>query len=92
MGRQRVTQVNDVAHLSVLEQRGIALGCNLQNLPLHWGQKDFILTSMHVGSHHLAVDGGMYCRLVFVHLVVGLMRELLVKFFLALVLVVPHQT
>ena len=47
---------------------------------------------MYVRCYHHAVDSGMYLCLIVILLVVSIMFEHLVAFFLVLVLDVPYQT
>ena len=92
---QRVAQVDDVAHLSVLEQGGIAVSGNLLYLPLHRWQQDLVFAGMYVGLHHHAVQRGVYFRLVLVFLIllVGcLVLKHLSAFLQVAVLDIEHQS
>ena len=80
-----VRQVDDVARLSVLEQRGVAAGGDLLNLPLHGRQLDHVLSRVDVGCDLHAVGGGMYPCLVVVFLVMRGVGEHLVALLLAAV-------
>ena len=51
---KRVGQVDDLAHLSLLEQCGVALAVHLLNLPAHGRQLQLVLASRQVGCHHHA--------------------------------------
>ena len=86
-----VRQVQHVAHLSVLEQRGIALGGNLLHLPLDGRQQHAVFTGVCVGRDNHAVQRGVYRGLVVVFLVVGLVRKDLVAGGLLAVLNVEDQ-
>ena len=48
---EAVGQVDDLAHLSLLEQRGIALTVDLLHLPAHRRQHQHVLARRRVGSH-----------------------------------------
>ena len=56
---QAVGQVNHFAHLSVLEQGGVALAVDLLHLPAHGRQQQFVLAGHGVGLHlhALAIHG-----------------------------------
>ena len=90
-----VREVEHVAHLSVLEQRGVALGGDLLNLPLHGWQQHLVFARIGVGRDHHAVDGGVHLGFVFVFLIVIvglLMQEHLVARGLVAVIDVEHQS
>ena len=59
---ERVGQIDDVAGLSVLEERGVALGGDLLYLPLHRRQLHLILARQLVGIDHHAVPLGVDTR------------------------------
>ena len=87
-----VGQVNHVVHLSVLEQRGIALCRNLLNLPFHGWQFHVILSCVHIGGHFHAVLRGVYLSLIGVFLVVCRVDEDLIAGRLLAVGHVEHQS
>ena len=62
--REAVGQVDDVVHLSLLEQCGIALAIYLHHLPAHRRQQHLILTRLHVGPYHHALACGVHLGLV----------------------------
>ena len=84
-------QVDDIAGMSVLEQSGIALGCNLFNLPLYRRQIKLIFTCAHIRFHHFAIERGVHLCLVVI-LVVGRMMEHLVALLELAILDVPYQS
>ena len=89
-----VREVDDIAHLSVLEQGGIALGRDLLNLPLHGRQQHLVFTCIGVGRDHHAVQRGVYVGLILVlavHLAGSLVAEHLVALLQVAVLLVEHQ-
>ena len=51
---KRVGQVDDLAHLSLLEQRGVALAIYLLHLPAHGRQLQRVFARREVGRHHHA--------------------------------------
>ena len=57
---ETVGQVDDLAHLSLLEQRGVAVAVDLAHLPAHGRQLQHILARRGVGLHlhALALHGG----------------------------------
>ena len=87
-----VGQVNHVIHLSVLEQRGIALCRDLLNLPFHRWQFHLVLACVHVGYHFHAVLCGVYLSLIGVFLVVCRVDEDLIANRLLAVGHVEHQS
>ena len=58
-GVETVGQVHHLAHLSVLEQGGVALAVDLRHLPAHGRQQQFVLAGHGVGLHlhALAIHG-----------------------------------
>ena len=50
-----VCQVNDIAHLSFLEERSISLTIDLLHFPFHGRQLYHVFTSKRVGLHHNAL-------------------------------------
>ena len=93
--RDGVRQVDDLAHLAVLEQRGVALGGNLLHLPLHGRQQQLVFTRIGVGRYHHAVQRGVYAGLVLMLAVVAvglLVQKDLVAGVLVAVLLVEHQS
>ena len=90
-----VRQVYHVARLSVLEQRGVARGRDLLDLPFHGRQFHLVLARIGVGVDLLAVQRGMYLGLVshrLVHLVGLRVLEHLVALLQRAVLDVEHQS
>ena len=93
MQRQRVAQVEHVAHLSVLEEAGVAFCRNLLNLPLHRWQQHFVFTGILVGVDLHAVQRGVYTGLTGELWVFGFgMCKDFVASLLRAVLYVPNQS
>ena len=64
VGDKTFREVDNLAHLTILEQCGVALAIHLLHLPSHWWQHEYILTCQGVGLYNHALALHLYSGLM----------------------------